>query len=60
MVGVVIGSLSVLCLTSALLFRMTRRYSGNVLVAFFVSAVAIAGSAVHWLARPHLFTLFLA
>jgi hypothetical protein len=57
MAGVVIGSLVVLCLTSALLFRMTREYCGNVLIAFVVTAAAIAGSAVHWLARPHLFTL---
>ena len=55
--GVVLGSLVVLCLTMALLFRMTRRYCGNVLVAFVVTSIAIAGSAVHWLARPHLFTL---
>ena len=55
--GVVIASLVVLCLTMAVLFRMTRAYSGNVLIAFLVTGIAIAGSAVHWLARPHLFTL---
>ena len=44
----------------ALLFRLTRRRCGNVLVAFAVTAVAIAGSALHWLARPHLFTLLFA
>lgn len=55
--GVVLVSLAVLCVTMPLLFRLTRRKCGNVLIAFAVAMVAIAGSTLHWLARPHLFTL---
>jgi hypothetical protein len=55
--GVVIASLAVLCVTMALLFNLVRRKCDNVLVAFVVTTIAIAGSSLHWLARPHLFTL---
>jgi len=39
-----------------LLFRLARRKS-NAVVAIAVTILAMAGSSVHWLARPHLFTL---
>ena len=39
-----------------MLFRLARRKS-NPLVAFLVLPLAIAASSVHWLARPHLFSL---
>jgi len=55
--GVVLVSLVVLSVTMALLFRLTRRRSRNVLVAFVITTVAVTGSSLHWLARPHLFTL---
>jgi hypothetical protein len=55
--GVVMGSLVVLCFTMVLLFRLVRRKCNNVFVAFVVTTIAIAGSSLHWLARPHLFTL---
>jgi hypothetical protein len=58
--GVVLGSLAVLCATMAVLFRLTLRKCGNVLAAFLVTAVAVAGTSLHWLARPHLFTLLFA
>jgi hypothetical protein len=54
---VVLGSLAVLLMSMMLLFRLARRKCGNVLVAFGVTALAIVGSSLHWLARPHLFTL---
>jgi hypothetical protein len=57
----VAASLFVICLTNALLFRLIRRACGNGLVAIAVTLLATGGCAVHWLARPHLFTLlFLA
>jgi hypothetical protein len=52
-------SLLVICLTYALLFRSTRRNCSNVFVAFALTVLAAAGSTMHWLARPHLFTLLL-
>jgi hypothetical protein len=47
----------VLCCTYAILFRLVRRNCPNVLLAFALTAFAAAGSSMHWLARPHLFTL---
>ena len=55
--AVVVASLVVLCTTMALLFQLVRRKCNNVFVAFGVTVIAIAGSSLHWLARPHLFTL---
>jgi hypothetical protein len=57
MSGVVLASLLVICLTSALLFRLIRRACDNGFVAIAVTLLATGGCAIHWLARPHLFTL---
>ncbi len=59
MAAVVLASMLVLCFTFAMLFRMVRAECPNVLVAFAVTFAATAGSTLHWLARPHLFTLLL-
>jgi hypothetical protein len=56
MAAVVLASSLVLALTFALLFRMARR-SADALVALAFTLAAAAGSAGHWLARPHLFTM---
>jgi len=39
-----------------MLFRLARRKS-NAVVAIAVTVLAMVGSSIHWLARPHLFTL---
>jgi len=57
MAGVVLASLTLICLTSAALFRLVRRKCDNGLVAIAVTLLATGGCAIHWLARPHLFTL---
>lgn len=57
MAAVVLASLLILCLTFALLFRLTRRKCGNDFLAISVTFLATAGSSLHWLARPHLITL---
>jgi hypothetical protein len=60
MAAVVLASLAVICLSGALLFRLIRRKCENGLVAIAVTLLATGGCAIHWLARPHLFTfLFL-
>ena len=41
------------------LFRLIRRKCENGLVAIAVTLLATGGCAIHWLARPHLFTFFL-
>jgi len=57
MAAVVLAALIVICFTSALLFRLARRTCDNGLVAIAVTLLAAGGCAIHWLARPHLFTL---
>ncbi len=56
--AVVFASITLICVTSAGLFRLIRRECGNSLVAIAVTLLATGGCAIHWLARPHLFTLF--
>ncbi len=54
--GVAFANLLLLCLISALLYRLIRRCSDNDLLAMFFTLVALLGSTIHWLARPHLFS----
>jgi hypothetical protein len=55
--AVVLASTLVICLTSVALFRLIRRKCDNGLVAIAVTLLATGGCAIHWLARPHLFTI---
>ena len=57
MAAVVVASALVIALTSALVFRLAFRKGGNPLVAMALTFLAVAGSSIHFLARPHLFTL---
>jgi hypothetical protein len=58
--GVVLVSLLVLCLASTLVYRLAYRRCGNALVAIGLTGLAAAGGSIHWLARPHLFTMLFA
>jgi hypothetical protein len=55
--AVVLASIVVICITSVALFRLIRRKCESGLVAIAVTLLATGGCAIHWLARPHLFTL---
>ena len=55
--GVAFVSLVVIAATFATLYRMALGRSGHPLIAIAVTLLATWGSASHWLARPHLFTL---
>lgn len=57
--GVVVFFTFLLALTFYLLFLMVRREEGNILIAVMVTLLATAASQVHWLARPHIFSLLL-
>lgn len=57
MAAVLIASIAVICATSALLFSLVQRRCSNRVVAVAVTSLAVAVSSMHWLARPHLFTL---
>jgi hypothetical protein len=54
--AVVLFSILLVSTTFAALFLLVRRKS-NPLVALVVTMVAAASSSIHWMARPHLFTL---
>ena len=57
---VALASVLLISATFTIVFRLARRKS-NPIVALGVTMVAAACSSIHWLARPHLFTLlFLA
>ena len=60
MAAVILASMLVICSTSVMLFRLVRRQCGNPLLAIAVMFFVTGASAVHWLARPHLFTLLFA
>ena len=53
----VMASTLLIAVTFMLLFRLATRKS-NPIVAVVITMVAAAASSVHWLARPHLFSLF--
>jgi hypothetical protein len=57
MAAVVLSSMFIVCLTSVLLFRLIGRKCGNPLLAIGVMFFVTGASSIHWLARPHLFTL---
>jgi hypothetical protein len=60
MAAVILASVLVISVTTALLYRLVRRKCGNAVIAIAVTIVAAAGSSMHWVARPHLFTLLFA
>jgi len=60
MAAVILASMLVVCCTSVLLFRLVRRECGNPLLAIGVMFLVTGCAAIHWLARPHLFTLLFA
>ena len=57
MASVVVASVLVISATSALVFRLSFRKCGNPLIALAATFLAMAGSTIHFLARPHLFTM---
>ncbi|WP_226373927.1 hypothetical protein [Citrifermentans bemidjiense] len=59
MSGIVAGSALLLALTGYLLFWSLRNSNAGVLLASAVTLLALASSQLHWLARPHLFSLLL-
>lgn len=48
---------AILALVSLLLFRMLKREGNNIIVAVFLVLLATISSQIHWLARPHVFSL---
>jgi hypothetical protein len=58
--GIVLFFSFLISLTYFLLFKFGRANGGNLVFAALVVLLALVSSTFHWLARPHIFTLFLA
>jgi hypothetical protein len=57
--GVVIFFAFVIASAYCVLFRIVREYKANILATVMVVVLVIAASQIHWLARPHIFSLLL-
>jgi hypothetical protein len=57
--GVVIFFAYLIASVYYLLFRIVRRNGGNILAEILVILLVITSSEIHWLARPHIFSLLL-
>jgi hypothetical protein len=57
--GIVIFFTYVIAFTYYLLFRIVRKSGGNILAEILVILLVITSSEIHWLARPHIFSLLL-
>ncbi len=55
--GVVVFFAGMISLVYYLLFRMLRRLNGYILIAVAMTLLTITSSMLHWLARPHIFSL---
>ncbi len=57
--GIVLFFAFLIAFTYYLLFRIVRKKRGNILAEILVILLVITSSEIHWLARPHIFTLLL-
>lgn len=57
--GVVLFFIILLSATYSLLFRVLRRYRGDILADTMLLVLVVGSSYLHWLARPHVFSLLL-
>ena len=55
--GVVLLFAALIALIYYFLFRILRTDNGNILLAVLIILLATASSQIHWLARPHIFSL---
>jgi hypothetical protein len=57
--GVVIFFSLLIAFIYFLMFKAARTYRGNILISVLIVLIVIASSQIHWLARPHIFSLLL-
>ena len=57
--GVVVLYSLILSLTYYLIFKILRTYGANIFLTILVAILVIGSSTIHWLARPHIFSLLL-
>ena len=59
LIGIVVLFSLTIATTHVLLFRMLRGDSQDILMTVLLTVVAATTSSIHWLARPHIFSLLL-
>jgi hypothetical protein len=57
--GVVVFMIFVISAIYAILFKFLRSSGVSIIVAALIAVLAAGASAIHWLARPHIFSLLL-
>ena len=57
--GVVVFFSFMISLVYYLMFKIIRVYNGNILATCFFTLLVLVTSQIHWLARPHIFSLLL-
>jgi hypothetical protein len=57
--GIVIFFSLIISLVYYLLFKIIRTNSSNIILASFIVLIVLTASQIHWLARPHIFSLLL-
>jgi hypothetical protein len=57
--GVAVFFALIIALVYYLLFKVIRLYGGNIFVVILFVLLAVISSQIHWLARPHMFSLLL-
>lgn len=57
--GVVIFFAFLISIVYFLLFKIVIKQNGNIIFAVFIVLLTTASSSLHWLARPHIFSLLL-
>lgn len=58
--GIVVFFSFVIALTYTLLFKALNSYKHNIVFSALLVSLAMAASQLHWLARPHIFSLLLS
>jgi hypothetical protein len=57
LIGIVVLFSLAIALTNVLLFKMLRAESHEILLPLILTVLAATTSSIHWLARPHIFSL---
>jgi len=57
--GIVILFSFIISVVYYLLFKILRKNDGNIIIIAFIVILVMAASKIHWLARPHIFSLLL-
>jgi hypothetical protein len=57
--GIVIFFSFIISLVYYLLFKILRKNDGNIIIIAFIVVLVLTASKIHWLARPHIFSLLL-